>query len=90
MDYQYPIDIDWSTDEIIIVVKFFESIEQAYEKGMEKSDLMEQYHAFKKIVPGKAQEKKVCDEFEEVSGYSTYRTIKKAKEAPENSRIKMP
>jgi len=89
MDYQYPIDIDWSTDEIITVVKFFESIEKAYEKGIDKAELMEQYRAFKKIVPGKAQEKKVCDEFEEVSGYSTYRTIKKAKEAPDDSRIKM-
>ncbi|MCB5237637.1 UPF0223 family protein [Niallia alba] len=89
MDYQYPIDIDWSTDEIITVVKFFESIEKAYEKGIDKAELMEQYRAFKKIVPGKAQEKKVCDEFEEVSGYSTYRTIKKAKEDSDASRIKM-
>ncbi|MDU1845300.1 MAG: UPF0223 family protein [Niallia nealsonii] len=89
MDYQYPIDIDWSTDEIITVVKFFESIEKAYEKGIDKAELMEQYRAFKKIVPGKAQEKKVCDEFEEVSGYSTYRTIKKAKEDSDGSRIKM-
>lgn len=89
MDYQYPIDIDWSTDEIITVVKFFECIEKAYEKGVEKAELMEQYRAFKKIVPGKAQEKKVCDEFEEVSGYSTYRTIKKAKESADDSRIKM-
>ncbi|WP_400247002.1 UPF0223 family protein [Niallia sp. JL1B1071] len=89
MDYQYPIDIDWSTDEIITVVKFFECIEKAYEKGVEKAELMEQYRAFKIIVPGKAQEKKVCDEFEEVSGYSTYRTIKKAKEAADGSRIKM-
>ncbi|NRK74515.1 hypothetical protein F3B05_26295, partial [Salmonella enterica subsp. enterica serovar Typhi] len=63
---------------------------KAYEKGVEKAELMEQYRAFKKIVPGKAQEKNVCDEFEEVSGYSTYRTIKKAKDATENSRIKMP
>jgi uncharacterized protein YktA (UPF0223 family) len=89
MDYQYPIDIDWSTDEIITVIKFFECIEKAYEKGVEKAELMEQYRAFKKIVPGKAQEKKVCDEFEEVSSYSTYRTIKKAKESADDIRIKM-
>ncbi|MCE4048445.1 MULTISPECIES: UPF0223 family protein [Bacillaceae] len=90
MEYQYPIDIDWSTEEIVEVVKFFECIEAAYEKGIEKEALMEQYKLFKKIVPGKAQEKNVCDEFEEVSGYSTYRTIKKAKEAEAGTKIKMP
>ena len=90
MEYQYPIDIDWTTEEIVDVVKFFECIELAYEKGIEKDALMEQYKVFKKIVPGKAQEKNVCDEFEESSGYSTYRTIKKAKEAETGAKIKMP
>jgi len=90
MEYQYPIDIDWTTEEIVEVVKFFECIETAYEKGIEKDVLMEQYKLFKKIVPGKAQEKNVCDEFEENSGYSTYRTIKKAKEAESGAKVKMP
>ncbi|KAB7669305.1 UPF0223 family protein [Bacillus sp. B1-b2] len=90
MDYSYPIDLDWSTDEIVTVVSFFECIEKAYENGIDKSELMNQYRLFKQIVPGKSQEKKVCDEFEEVSGYSTYRTIKKAKELSEGLKVKMP
>lgn len=90
MEYQYPIDLDWSTEEIVEVIKFFECIEKAYEKGIEKEVLMDHYRIFKSIVPGKSQEKKVCDEFEGNSGYSTYRTIKKAKESDVNSRIKMP
>ncbi|MFT8320326.1 MAG: UPF0223 family protein [Bacillus sp. (in: firmicutes)] len=90
MEYQYPIDIDWSTDEIITAVKFFECIEQAYEKGVNRNVLMDQYRLFKVIVPGKSQEKKVCGEFEEISGYSSYKTIKKAKEAKDDIVIKMP
>ena len=90
MEYQYPIDIDWSTEEIVAVIKFFECIESCYEKGINRKELMEQYRIFKKIVPSIAEEKKICGEFEEVSGYSTYRTIKKAKAAEEHAMIKMP
>ncbi len=32
MEYSYPILADWSTEEIIDVIKFFEGVEQAYEK----------------------------------------------------------
>ncbi|WP_428908790.1 UPF0223 family protein [Niallia sp. Krafla_26] len=81
MDYQYPIDHDWSTDEIIDVIHFYESIEQAYERGIDRDKLLHIYNRFKEIVPSKAQEKTLCREFEEVSGYSSYRAIKKAREA---------
>ncbi|WP_110112407.1 UPF0223 family protein [Bacillus sp. CGMCC 1.16541] len=89
MEYQYPISIDWSTDEIIDVVKFFESIEKAYEKGIERDQLMEVYRRFKEIVPSKAEEKTMCNDFEDQSGYSSYRTIKKAKESASGEIIKM-
>ncbi|WP_445488494.1 UPF0223 family protein [Niallia sp. 03133] len=90
MEYQYPIDIDWTTEEIVAVIKFFECVEQAYEKGIKRNVLMDHYRLFKVIVPGKSQEKNVCDEFEESSGYSSYRTIKKAKETEIDAIIKMP
>ena len=35
LEYQYPIDHNWSTDEIIDVIRFFEKIVQAYEKGVD-------------------------------------------------------
>ncbi|MGM7682764.1 UPF0223 family protein [Cytobacillus sp. Hm23] len=87
MDYQYPISYDWNTNEIVDVVWFFETIEHAYEKGIEKEKLMAAYRVFKKIVPSKAEEKKLCKEFEEISGYSSYHTVKKAKEAITNDAI---
>lgn len=88
MEYQYPIDHTWTTDEIIDVIRFFEGIEQAYEKGIDREALMSAYRRFKEIVPGKAEEKKIFNEFEEESGYSSYRTIKAAKEEA-NGKIKM-
>lgn len=89
MEYQYPIDYSWSTDEIVDVIKFFEAVEKAYENGIERDNLMQAYRRFKEIVPSKAEEKTLCGEFEEMSGYSSYRTIKKAKEAASGGRIRM-
>jgi uncharacterized protein YktA (UPF0223 family) len=89
MDYQYPILIDWSTEEIVDVIAFFECIEKAYEKGINRSGLMDAYRRFKEIVPSKAEEKKICNEFEEVSGYSSYRVVKKAKDSEDVLTIKM-
>lgn len=79
MDYQYPILLDWSTNEVVDVIAFFECVEKAYEKGIAREQIMQAYKRFKEIVPSKAEEKKVCGEFEETSGYSSYRVIQKAK-----------
>jgi uncharacterized protein YktA (UPF0223 family) len=89
MEYQYPIDYSWTTDETIKVIHFFEAIERAYEAGIGRDELMAAYRQFKEIVPSIAEEKKLCGEFEEMSGYSSYRTIKKAKEAASGAKILM-
>jgi uncharacterized protein YktA (UPF0223 family) len=89
MNYSYPISYDWTTQEIIDVIKFFEAVEIVYEKGMEREQLMNVYRRFKEIVPSKSEEKKLCDEFEKTSGYSSYRVVKKAKEAQNGDFIKM-
>lgn len=89
MEYQYPIDYSWSTQEVVDVIQFFEAIERANETGIERDELMNSYRRFKEIVPSKAEEKTICGEFEEISGYSAYRTIKKAKDAASGERILM-
>jgi uncharacterized protein YktA (UPF0223 family) len=89
MDYQYPIDYDWSTDEIVKVISFFQGIERAYENGIEREQLMNLYNEFKRIVPSKSEEKKLCNEFEEVSGYSSYQVIKRAKNNANEGFIKL-
>ncbi len=89
MSYHYPISTDWQTNEIVDVVNFFHCIETAYEKGIEREVLIQGYQRFKAVVTSKSEEKKICGEFEDESGYSCYRTMKKAKEEIKTKMIKM-
>ncbi|GGF12125.1 UPF0223 protein YktA [Halobacillus andaensis] len=90
MSYQYPIDeAFWTKEEIIDVVNFYSMVEQAYEGIVKKEDLMMAYTRFKQIVPSKSEEKQLCGQFEKESGYSCYRTVKRARELSEGQRVKM-
>lgn len=89
MEYSYPFSPDWSTTEIIDVVRFFEGVEQAYEKGIKREDMLSRYRRFKEIVPSQAEEKTVFREFEEVSGYVSYKVVKLTKEQEDGNLIKM-
>lgn len=89
MEYQYPMDVDWTTEEKIAVISFFQAVEKAYEKGIPKQELFDTYKRFKEIVPSKAEEKTHCAAFEKESGYSPYRTVKTAREAEESTIIRM-
>ncbi|WAA13243.1 UPF0223 family protein [Fervidibacillus halotolerans] len=88
-EYTYPISMDWTTQEIIDVVQFFESVEKVYEQGMERKRLMERYRKFKKVVPSIGEERKIFREFEEVSGLSAYHVVKKMKELKEGQMIRL-
>jgi uncharacterized protein YktA (UPF0223 family) len=89
MEFQYPIETDWSTDEVIDVIHYFQQVEEAYNKGVDRDRFLDAYRRFKEIVPGKAQERRICDEFEEVSGFSSYRTVNTVKAAESGVKIKM-
>lgn len=78
MDYSYPMNYDWKTEETLDVIQFFQCVEQAYEKGINREIFMDAYKKFKEIVPSKAEEKTLYKEFEESSGYSSYPVVKKA------------
>ncbi|MCK1255072.1 UPF0223 family protein [Streptococcus uberis] len=79
-NYNYPLDINWSTDEISSVLHFLNQVEKAYESKVDANQLLESYRVFKEIVTSKSQEKQIDREFEKSSGYSTYRAVQKAKE----------
>ncbi|OEH93896.1 UPF0223 family protein [Bacillus solimangrovi] len=89
MEYSYPIDMDWDKEEVIDIIGFFEMIEKAYEKGVERDLLLASYRRFKEIVPGKAQEKQSFRQFDESANVSCYHTVKKARESESGSIIKM-
>ncbi|MBX0313629.1 UPF0223 family protein [Planococcus glaciei] len=89
MDYSYPFSIDWTTEEIIDVVTFFEGIEMAYEKGIKRDNIMARYRRFKEIVPSIAEEKTYFREFEEESGYASFPVIKEMKAKNDSDVIKI-
>ena len=47
-DYQYPLDLDWSTDEMVVVMKMWERLEQAYEKGLPSSTFLRRIKPLRK------------------------------------------
>ncbi|MGI2327340.1 UPF0223 family protein [Planococcus sp. YIM B11945] len=89
MEYSYPFSLEWSTDEIIDVVTFFEGIEMAYEKGIERENLFARYRRFKEIVPAMSEEKTYFREFEEESGYASFPVIKEMKAKSNGDIIKL-
>lgn len=78
-DYQYPLDLDWTTEEMVIVMKMWEDLELANEKGIDNARFLKSYQHFKTVIPSIGEEKKLGKEFEKVSGYSLYRTVQAAK-----------
>ena len=88
MEYSYPLRNDWTTDEIIAVMNFYELIEKAYEKGVFREEVMNAYQAFKVIVPSKAEEKTLFGEFEDASGYSSYHIVKASREGTSGELVK--
>ncbi|MBD8013723.1 UPF0223 family protein [Microbacterium sp. APC 3898] len=89
MDYSYPFSIEWSTEEIIDVVSFFEGIEMAYEKGINRQELLTRYRKFKQVVPAISEEKTYFREFEEESGYASFPVIKEMKAGSGDGVIKI-
>lgn len=87
MEYSYPIDVDWTQEEIIQVIEFYNHIENAYESSTNKEQFNQAYNNFKKIVPGKSDENNFYKEFKEVSGYDGYKAVKALKENKEQSTI---
>jgi len=89
MEYSYPLSTDWTTQEMVDVVKFFEVVEAAYEKGIKREQFLAAYRRFKEIVPSQAEEKTIFREFEQASGYVGYKAVKLAKELADGEVIRL-
>ena len=75
MDYNYPLDYTWSTQDIIDVMSLYNAVEQAYEQGISKDDFLKAYRQFIKVVGTKSEEKQIDRDFAKVSGYSIYKVF---------------
>lgn len=87
-DYQYPLDLDWSTDEMVVVMKMWEDLEKAYETGIKSSEFMATYQKFKSVVKSIGEERRLGKDFEKLSGYSLYQALQVAKKNPDG-KLKM-
>lgn len=88
-NYEYPLQTDWSTTDIVAVTTLYQRVEDAYElaQGVPATDIIAAYRAFQTVVPQKFEEKQLGRDFEKVSGYSIYRTVKQARE--QGGKVKM-
>ena len=82
MEYQYPLDLDWTNDEMMKVIHFFNKIKNYYESSVKGDEVLNAYKNFKHIVPGKADEKQIFKEFENKSGYNSYKVVQEIKKNP--------
>ncbi|SEN64647.1 Uncharacterized protein YktA, UPF0223 family [Amphibacillus marinus] len=80
MNYNFPLDESWSTNEIVSVVEFLSIIEQAYHKAISAQEIISKYRRFKEIVPSKGEEKAIGRQFEKETGCSLYLTVKQAQQ----------
>lgn len=80
MESKLPISLDWSTEEVVDVIQFFEMIEKAHHSQVDREKLLAHYRRFKEIVPSKSEEKQLFKQYDEELGLSCFHIIKKARE----------
>lgn len=78
--YTYPIDYElFTSEEVTTIIEFLSLIEDANERKVDPVLLSKKHQDFRKIINSVSMEKQIDRDFEKVSGYSIYRTIKKYK-----------
>lgn len=80
-NYSYPLDPSWRTAEIETVIAMFRAVEDAYEVGINRQQVMDCYRKFKMVVSAKSEEKRLGREFAKATGgYQLYDVVKAARE----------
>lgn len=85
---EIPILLDWSKEEVIDVVHFFEAVEEAYGKGIKKAEMLRLYRRFKEIVPSKSEEKQLFKKYDDETGLICYKVVKIAMDKDGKELIK--
>ena len=78
-NYSYPIDYDWTKEQMESVVNIWRMVELAYEKEIDREEFLMKYKKFKQVIPAIGEEKRWGNKFEALSNYSLYRVVKEAK-----------
>ncbi|QIL49803.1 hypothetical protein G7082_11755 [Vagococcus hydrophili] len=78
-NYNYPLNPEWTTDELILVVNLWGTLEETYEKKVTAESFLKAYAGFKTVVKSIGEERELGRDFEEASGYSLYHVAKQAR-----------
>lgn len=78
-NFTYPMNPDWTTDELIKVMGIWQAVERAYESKIDVDEFVDIYKEFKSVVKSIGEERQLGRDFEDVSGYSLYRVVTVAK-----------
>ena len=78
-NYSYPIDYDWTKEQMEDVVNIWRMVELAYEKEIDREEFLMKYEKFKRVIPAIGEEKRWGKKFEALSDYSLYSVVKEAK-----------
>ncbi len=78
-NYSFPINPDWTNEEIVHVVNFLAAVEQAHREGISREELVPLYRQFKTVVTSISGEKQLDKAFKKQSGYSIYAVTKQLK-----------
>ena len=88
MEFNYPIDYTlYNTEEITVIIKFLDLIEECYLTGVELAEFKSVYKEFKNVVRAKSEENSLYREFKEITGYDSYLAVKEMKN--EKPKIKL-
>lgn len=82
-NYSYPLDIDWTPEEMVVVMDMWQAVEAAYEQGIMANAFLETHRRFKTVIKSIGEERQLGREFETVSGYSLYHAVQAAKKSPD-------
>ncbi|AKP66439.1 UPF0223 family protein [Companilactobacillus ginsenosidimutans] len=88
-NYSYPLDPEWSDDDIVGVISLYNAVESVYESGISKEKFMQKYRAFCQVVPTKMEQRKFDKEFQLESGYSIYQAFKQSQSTPSNGKVRL-
>lgn len=87
-DYQLPIDLDWTTAEIITVSEFVDAVFAAHEQGVDRERLLALYSAYRQVLPAKSEQKTFERQIEQDTNISVFQTIKAA-QATSTKQVKL-
>lgn len=87
--FSYPLDEDWTTEEIVAVVEFFEAVETGYDEGIKAGKLKGHYKNFKQVVPTKSEEKTLFKAFKERSGFEPFTLTRQLKDSGDEDILKL-